>query len=191
MIFGIAFAVLARDRVRADGAFALPAFVLVLQHAGAVATVALYFYAVHPAWAGMYLVDPDNVSGVLVLPLMVAHAGLVVGGWYGASQLLRRGQLQPVLYSGGVLVLATLLLGIGARARLTTAADYPGYAAHRGVALFSVELGWAVLVALLALVSSAAYVAVELMRDDRRVRVPELAAQAASKGRERAEKRAA
>ncbi|HRC58158.1 MAG: hypothetical protein IPI49_18040 [Myxococcales bacterium] len=179
MIFGIAFAVLARDRVRADGAFSLPAFVLVLQHAGAVATVALYFYAVHPAWAGMYLVDPRHVSGVLVLPLMVGHGALVVGGWYGAAQLVRRGQLQPVLYAGGVLLLLTLLLGIGARTRLSTASDFAGYAARRGVALFSVELGWAVLVALLALASSAAYVAIELLRDGRRVRVPVVAAQAA------------
>ncbi len=180
LIIGIAFAVLARDRIRADGAFSLPAFALVLQHAGAVAPIALYFYAVHPAWAGLYLVDPGNVSGVLVVPLMVGHGALVLGGWYGAAQLVRRGQLQAVLITGGVLATATLLLAIAARARLTTAADYAGYAARRGVALFSVELGWAVLVAMLALFASVAYVAIELLRDGRRLRVPALAAAAAT-----------
>ena len=179
---------LARDRIRADGAFSIPAFVLVAQHAGAVATVALYFYAVHPAWAGMYLVNPANVSGVLVLPLMVGHGALVVGGWYAAAQLIRRAQLQPVLYTGGVLSLITLLVSIGARTRLSTAADFAGYAARRGVSLFSVELGWAVLVALLALSGSAAYVTVELLRDGRRLRVPVVAAQAAAAERGRVEK---
>lgn len=170
---------LARDRLRADGVFSMPVFVLVLQHAAAVAAVALYFYAVHPAWSGMYFFDPSHISGLLVLPLMVGHAALVTGAYYGAAQLLRRKPLPPVLYTGGGLLLVTLLLGILGRTRLTTAADFPGYAARRGVALFSVELGWAVLVAILALVASAAYVAIELLRDARRVRVPVVAQQGA------------
>lgn len=165
--------------MRADGVFAMPVFVLVLQHAAAIAAIALYFYAVHPAWAGMYFFDPQHVSGLFVLPLMVGHAALVVGAYYGTSQLLRRKPLKPALYTGGGLFLMTLLLGILGRTRLVTAADYNGYAAHRGVTLFSVELGWAVLVALLALVASAAYVAIELLRDARRVRVPVIASQAA------------
>ncbi len=170
---------MARDRLRADGVFAVPVFVLVLQHAAAIAAIALYFYAVHPAWAGMYFFDPAHVSGLFVLPLMVGHAALVVGAYYGAAQLLRRKPLRPVLYTGGGLFLLTLLLGILGRGRLVTAADYNGFAAHRGVALFSVELGWSVLVALLALVASAAYVAIELLRDGRRARVPVIASQAA------------
>jgi hypothetical protein len=171
--------VLARDRVRADGAFAVPSFVLVLQHAAAVAAVALYFYAVHPAWSGMYFFNPENISSLVVLPLMVGHSALVVAAWYGAARLLRRGHLMPLLYTGGGLVLVTLLLGVLGRARLVTAADYSGYATHRGVALFSVELGWAVLVATLALVASAAYVAFELHRDGRRVRIPTISAASA------------
>lgn len=165
--------------MRADGVFSIPVFVLVLQHAAAVSAIALYFYAVHPAWAGMYFFDPSHVSGLLVVPLMVGHAALVVGAFYGGAQLLRRKPLAPTLYTGGGLLLMTLLLGVFGRARLVTAADYNGYAAHRGVALFSVELGWSVLVATLALVASAAYVAIELLRDGRRVRVPVVASQAA------------
>lgn len=165
--------------MRADGVFAVPVFVLVLQHAAAAAAVALYFYGVHPAWSGMYYFDPEHVSGLLVVPLMTAHAALVVGGYYGGAQLLRRGQFSAVLYTSGGLVLATLVVGVLSRARLSTAADFAGYAAHRGVALFSVELGWAVLVATLALASSAAYVTIELHRDGRRVRVPSVTSQIA------------
>ena len=176
MLFGVGFAVLSRDRVRADGVFSMPVFVLVLQHAAA---VALYFYSVHPAWAGMYFFDPAHISGLVVLPLMVGHAALVAGAYYGASQLLRRKPLAPVLYTGGGLLLATLLLTVLGRSRLVTATDYKGYSAHFGVALFSVELGWAVLVALLALFASATYVIIELLRDARRVRVPVVASKAA------------
>jgi hypothetical protein len=180
LLVGVGFAILARDRVRADGVFSMPVFVLVLQHAAAVAAVALYFYAVHPAWAGMYFFDPSNVSGLLVIPLMVGHAALVVGAYYGAAQVLRKKPLRLVIYAGGGLLLVTMLLGILGRSRLVTAADYNGYGAHRGVALFSVELGWAVMVALLALFASAIYVVIELLRDGRRVRVPVIASQAAA-----------
>jgi hypothetical protein len=181
LIFGLGFALLARDRVRADGVFAIPVFVLMLQHAAAAAAVALYFYAVHPAWSGMYFFDPDHVSGLLVVPLMVGHAALVVLGYYGTAQLLRRRrQLAPALYLGGGLTLVTFVFAVLGRARLVTAADFAGFAARRGVALFAVELGWAVLVAMLALAASAAYVAIELHRDGRRVRVPAVASQAAA-----------
>src|ERR1051325_9357986 len=79
LLFGIGFALIARDRIRADGPFAAPAFQLVALHAAAVvAPVALYFYAVHPAWSWMYWVTPGRLAGVAVLPLMVGHATLVI-----------------------------------------------------------------------------------------------------------------
>jgi hypothetical protein len=112
LLFGIGFALVARDRVRADGPFAAPAFPLVALHAATVvAPVALYFYAVHPAWSWMYWVDPKVVSGVAVLPLMVGHAGLVIAGWYVAAVALRGGGRGAVLYGGGAVRLG--LLGVG------------------------------------------------------------------------------
>lgn len=64
LLFGIGFALVARDRIRADGPFVAPAFHLILLHAAAVvAPVALYFYAVHPAWSWMYWFDPSKLSG--------------------------------------------------------------------------------------------------------------------------------
>jgi hypothetical protein len=171
LLFGIGFALIARDRIRADGLFAAPAFQLVALHAAAVvAPVALYFYAVHPAWAWMYWVNPGRLAGVAVLPLMVGHAALVIGGWYGAGFLLRRGHQGALLYVGGAIGLTLFVLVIGGFHRLSTAAVFESWRDGQGVSLFAVQLGWAFVVSLLALFGSAIYVAIELGRDGRRVR---------------------
>jgi hypothetical protein len=170
-LFGIGFALIARDRVKADGPFASPAFPLVALHAAAVvAPVALYFYAVHPAWAWMYWVDPSKLAAVFVLPLMVGHAALVIGGWYISSLLIRKGLQGALLYAAGAIALFLLVLVVVSINRLSTASDYVGYEAKKGVSLLSVQLGWAFVVSLLALFGSAIYVAIELGRDGRRVR---------------------
>lgn len=171
LLFGIGFALVARDRVRADGPFAAPAFPLVMLHAAVVvAPIALYFYAVHPAWSWMYWLDPKKLAGVAVLPLMVGHAGLVVGGWYLAAIAIRRGFQSAVLYAGGATAVALLVLFVANSDRLFTAADYLGWQTKRGTALFAVQLGWSFVVSLLALFGSAIYTAIELGRDGRRVR---------------------
>lgn len=171
LLFGIGFALIARDRIRAEGPFVSPAFQLVALHAaGVVAPVALYFYAVHPAWAWMYWVDPNRLAGVFVLPLMVGHAGLVIGGWYFASILLRRGYAGALLYVAGAIALVLLILLVAKLDRLSTATDYLGWQSGQGVSLFAVQLGWAFVVSLMALFGSAIYVAIELGRDGRRVR---------------------
>jgi hypothetical protein len=171
-LFGIGFALVARDRLKADGPFASPAFQLVVLHAAAVvAPIALYFYAVHPAWAWMYWVDPAKLTGVFVIPLMVGHAALVVGAWYVSSILIRKGYTGALLYVSGAVALFLLILIIGTMNRLGTAADYLGFTEqHGGVSLFSVRLGWAFVVSLLAMFGSAIYLAIELGRDGRRVR---------------------
>ncbi|MEO8705591.1 MAG: hypothetical protein ABI867_36510 [Kofleriaceae bacterium] len=141
-------------------------------HAGVVVTpIALYFYAVHPDWAWMYWINPEKVAGVAVLPLMVGHAALVIGGWYGASLLLRRGYQGALLYVAGAIALLLLVLVVGGINRLSTATDYYGWETKRGTTpLFAVRLGWAFVVSLLALFGSAIYIAIELGRDGRRVR---------------------
>ena len=141
-----------------------------LHAAAVVAPVALYFYAVHPAWAWMYWFDPHKLSGIAVLPLMVGHAGLVIGAWYLAALLIRKGLQGALFYVGGALALTLLVLVVGGMNRLGTAADFVGYQTHHGVSLFAVQLGWAFVVSLLALFGSAIYVAIELGRDGRRVR---------------------
>jgi hypothetical protein len=171
LLIGIGFALIARDRIKADGPFASPAFPLVALHAGAVvAPIALYFYAVHPAWAWMYWVDPSKLAGIFVLPLMVGHAALVIGGWYISSFLIRKGFAGALVYAAGAIALFLLVLVVVGIHRLSTAADYPGYDAGTGVSLFAVKLGWAFVVSLIAMFGSAIYVAIELGRDGRRVR---------------------
>ena len=100
---------------------------------------------------------------------MVGHAALVVGGWYGAGMLLRRGYLGALLYASAAIALVLLVLVVAGIPRLSTATDYLGWKARQGTSLFAVQLGWAFMVALLALFGSAIYVAIELGRDDRRV----------------------
>jgi hypothetical protein len=171
LLFGIGFALVARDRIKADGPFAAPAFHLVALHAAAVvAPVALYFYAVHPDWAWMYWIDPVKLGGVAVLPLTVVQAALVVGAWYGSSLFIRNGLTGALLYVGGALALMLLVLVVAGIDRMFTATDFLGYATSHGVSLFAVQLGWAFVVSLLALFGSAIYVAIELGRDGRRVR---------------------
>jgi hypothetical protein len=173
LLFGIGFALVARERIRADGPFATPAFPLVALHAAAVvAPVALYFYVVHPAWCWMYAVDISKLGGAAVLPLMVGHAALVIAAWYLGAVLLRRRLQNGVLGVGGATVLILLVLIILGRERIATASTFIGYWQNRAEAdlIFKVKLGWAFAVSLLALSGSAIYVAIELARDGRRVR---------------------
>lgn len=135
-----------------------------------VAPIALYFYAVHPAWAWMYWVNPDKVAGVAVVPLMVGHALLVIGGWWVASLLIRRGFQGALIYLAGAIALLLVVLVVAGLNRLGTAADFLGWETNRTTSLFAVQLGWAFLVSLLALFGSAIYIAIELGRDGRRVR---------------------
>jgi hypothetical protein len=162
----------ARDRIKADGPFASPAFHLVALHAGTiVAPIAFYFYAVHPAWAWLYSVNPQKLAGVAVLPLMVGHAALVIGAWYGSSILIRKGLQGALLYVAGGIALVLVILVATCIHRLSSAADYQGFIEKKGVSLFAVKLGWAFAVSVLALFGSAIYVAIELGRDSRRVQM--------------------
>jgi hypothetical protein len=171
LLFGIGFALISRDRIKADGPFATPAFPLVVLHAAAiVAPVALYFYAVHPAWAWMYWVDPAKVSGLAVIPLMVGHAALVLGGWYVGAIMIRGGVQGALFYAAGAIMLLLVILIVMGGDRLATATDYVGYPRGAGRGLFEVKLGFAFAVSMLAIFGSAIYVAIELGRDGRRVR---------------------
>jgi hypothetical protein len=164
---------MARDRIRADGPFAPPAFLYVALHAGmAVAPIALYMYLVHPEWAWMYLVNPAKLSGLAVLPAVVGHAALVGGGWYLGAFLIRTDRKKPLLNTLAGTAVVTLVFLALTWNRLTHAATYAGWklGGPARVGLFDVELGFAVIVALAALLGSIVYVALALLRDRRRVR---------------------
>lgn len=167
----LAFALVARDRIRADGPSAPPAFLLVAAHAAVVTLpVAFYFYAVQPAWTWHYLIDPAKVPALAILPLVVAHGLVVVGGWYLGAHLVRSERRRLHLYLLGAVGLAVVVAVAILFPRLTAASTYRGYQVGAIGRPMSVELGWAVLVATVATIAAAAYVGFELARDGRRVR---------------------
>jgi hypothetical protein len=157
--------------VRADGLFAAPAFPLVAIFIAVVLTpISLYLYLAHPAWSWMYLVDPAEVPGLAVLPLLVLHGGAVVAGWHLGARLIRTGREKQARYGllgAGLVVL--LAAAIGWR-RLGHYGSYDDFHSGRAIDIFDVKLGYVLVGLALGIGSAASYVALELARDSRRVR---------------------
>jgi tetrahydromethanopterin S-methyltransferase subunit D len=149
----------------------MPAFTLVALFSGLLLVpVTLYLYWAHDAWSWLYLVDPAEVPELAVIPVVVVVAGATLAGWY-VGALLVRADLRPALtYATGgvaaVLVLGLVLL----RARLGAYGAYGDFHDGRAHDLMEVKLGYVLVVLLLALFGAAAVVALELVRDSRRVR---------------------
>lgn len=134
--------------------------------------IALYLYVAHPAWSWMYLVDPSNVPGVAVVSLLVAHGGAVLGGWYAGARLVRAGKKreQLALYAlaaGAVVVVVAVALAWGRIGRYGT---YEEFHDGRALSLTEVKLGYVLVALTLGVAVAAGFVALELMRDSRRVR---------------------
>ena len=140
-------------------------------HAGVIVVpIALYFYAAQPAWSWLYAVDPASVTKLAWLPLVVAHGGLVVGGWYLGARLLRSGRTSRVWYCVAALALIMGVAILLCRHRLLASASFAGFHAGLAMGIFKAKLGFAVLVAALSLIGSTAFVLIELAGDSRRVR---------------------
>lgn len=157
--------------MRADGLFAAPAFPLVAIFIAVVLTpIALYLYLAHPSWSWMYLVDPDDVPGLAIVPLLVLHGGLVVVGWYLAGRLIRTGREKQARYGllgAGLVVLLLSAIGWG---RIGHYGSYRDFHSGRAIDLFDVKLGYVLVGLALGIGAAAGYVALELARDSRRVR---------------------
>ena len=118
--------------------------------------VTLYLYLAHPAWSWMYMFDPSDLPGLTVVALL-AHAAMVMAGWYAGARLVRAGKkkAQAARYAlaGGTLVaLVATALGWGRVGRYGTFGEFHD---GRALALMEVKLGY-VLVALAAGVGIAA-----------------------------------
>lgn len=172
LIVGASFALAARDRLRADGPFAAPAFPLVAMFAGfLVVPTAIYFYAVHAAWSWCYWLPPRAVPVIAIVPLMVLHGLAVLAGWYLGYVVWRRSNERRVVVAV-IAALGVVWLGvvIGLRHRLGVSGSFDEYAAGMARGLFDVGLGYALLTVLLLQLGAAVYVIVELVRDGARVR---------------------
>lgn len=161
----------ARDRVRADGPFAAPAFPLVLIFAGVVLLpFTFYLYVVHPAWTWMYMVDPDKIPGLAVVPLVFFHAGVLLAGYYAGARLVRAGRHGLAGYlsiGGGVLLLVGLAVTWGRIGRYGT---YEEYWDGRAISLLEHKLAYVMAAMMLGGLVSIGFVVLELLRDSRRVR---------------------
>jgi hypothetical protein len=166
------FALCARDRVRADGAFASPAFPLVLMFLGLIALpTSLYLYWAHPAWSWLYLLDPELVPSIMVVPVLVVQGGALLGTWLAGTALLRAEKDRTLLGLLAGMGVALLLSGMLLSDRLGAYASYEVFQARAAVGLLEVKLGYVLIAILLGLGVAAAFVAVELLRDGHRARV--------------------
>lgn len=167
----MALAICGRDRVRADGPFGPPASFLVLMFLGMIlAPITLYLYAAHPSWAWMYIVNPETVPGFAILPLVVAHLAAVVLGWYLGARLIVAQKLKVAIYVAGGGALVTLLGVVLSWDRLGRYGSHAEYQQGRALPIMEVKLGYVLVALVMATIVSASFLAIELLRDGRRVR---------------------
>ena len=168
---GGVFALCAQDRIRAGGMFASPSFLLVLIFVVfGVLPATLYVYLVHSAWAWMFVVDPESVPRLILVPVLVLAGGSVVGGWCVGAELIRRGKEKIAKYAVGGMFGFTLVLVVFCLPRLALAGTYAEFWEGNALGLQQVKLGYVLLVLALGLGSAAGYIGVALARDSTRVR---------------------
>src|SRR5690349_13788216 len=125
LALGPAFALAARDRIRVDGTYASPAFSIALAHVGLVVIpLGLYFYLVQPDWTWLYGIDPASIPRLAAVPLVAAHAGLVIAGWHLGAQLVRRDRTRLAVWLAVGLAVAIIVAAALVLPRLATAATY-------------------------------------------------------------------
>lgn len=157
--------------MRADGPFAQPATAIVLMFLGLIlAPITFYLYAAHGAWTWMYLVNPEAVPGFAILPLVVAHSGIVLLGWYVGARLIMAGKIQVVAYAASgaaaICFLGLLILW----GRLGRYGTYLEFEQGRALPIMDVKLGYVLVAIGVGVIASAAFVAFELLLDGRRVK---------------------
>jgi hypothetical protein len=157
--------------VRASGAFGSPGFPLVLVFLGLIALpTSLYLYWAHTAWSLLYLFDPARVPAIMVVPVLVVQSVALLGAWLVATALIRANRDRALLgtLAGAIVTLAAM--GLLLSSRLGAYGSYQVFEAGAAVGLLEVKLGYVLIAILLGLGAAGAFVAVELLRDGRRVR---------------------
>jgi hypothetical protein len=166
------FAWCARSRIRhpQGGSWAQPSLALVGSFVAIVlAPAGAYLYLSHPAWSWLYLLDPDRVPRLVVVPIVAAVAACVGLGYWGGSRVLcvvaDRRALPAAL---GLVAVLVALFAFIARNRLLTDGSYADFHAGRALPLFEVKLGYVLVAVIVGLAAAAAFVAWELVRDGRK-----------------------
>jgi hypothetical protein len=164
--------VAARDRIRVDGPFAMPAMAVVLSFVGIVLLpMTWYLLFWHPAWVWMYWFDPEKIPTLAVIPLGIAIAGMVLIGYHIGGRLMRqRHRARVGLYiviAGALIVLIGAVVTWNAVGYVGTYEEWKG---KRALPLMEVKLGYVMVAMVLGIAVASAFAATELNRDSRRVR---------------------
>jgi hypothetical protein len=167
---GVIFAWCARPRLKEGGPWSQPSVMLMGSFVAIVLVPATtYLYLAHTAWTWLYVVNPEHVPKLAVVPFIAAAGGAVVGGWYGCVRLIRSGRQRialGILGGGGAFLILFFLL---VRHRLGSYGTYAEYHARRALPLGQVKLGYVLIALVVGVVSSGVLVGWELYKDGRRV----------------------
>jgi hypothetical protein len=167
---GLAFAWCARPRLKESGPWTQPSVTLMGSFLAIVLVPATtYLYLAHTAWTWQYVVNPDHIPKLFVVPFLAAAGGAVIGGWYGCVRLLRSGRQRIALgiLGGGAAFL--LLLFVLVRRRLGHYGTYAEFRSRHALPLGQVKHGYVLIALVVGVVATATLVAWELYKDGRRV----------------------
>lgn len=134
------------------------------------APMTLYLYAAHPAWTWMYLVNPEKVSSIAVLPLVVAHVGALAFGWYLGARLIMLDKQKAASIVAGTGLLLVVIGILVTWQRLGQYGSFTEYDQGRSLPIMDVKLGYVLVTLVVGTFVSASILAIELLRDSRRVR---------------------
>lgn len=130
--------------------------------------LALYLYLVHPAWSWMYLINPDKVPSVLLVPLLVFHGAALVGGYWLGGRLVKARRMVHGIYAAVAAALVLLVATLLSWGRLGRYGSYQEWSEGRALGLMDVKLGYVLVVATIGLGAAAVFIALQLLRDSRR-----------------------
>jgi hypothetical protein len=149
----------------------MPIFVLVLFFLGAVdAPIVLYLHWVHPAWTWHYLFDPASLPQGSALVVVLLQCGALVGAWYLGAHLIRSRSRRAVVIELAAAAALAAASALVLWRRLGAYASFDAFIPGHTTGLMEVKLGYVLIVLVAGLATAAAFVAVELARDARRIR---------------------
>lgn len=116
----------------------------------------------------MYTVNPSDVPGALLPPLLAVHGATLILGWWIGSRVVKAGKATAGLYvslGGAVALLVAALVLWG---RLGRYGSYEEWSDGRAVGVMDVKLGYVLLVIALGMGAAVVLLVAQLLRDSRR-----------------------
>lgn len=162
----------ARERVRADGSFPTPPFLLVVMFVVAIRLpISIYLYWAHPAWSWLYLFDPTGFPDLLLFLIVLVQCGVLLAAWYLGAFFLQLSKDRVVLSVIAGSTIAFVLLVVIFAGRLARYGTYEDFTNQETATLLEVKLGYVLIALILGVAAAASFVGMELVRNSRRVQV--------------------